>query len=92
MQRREFITLIGGAAAGACPLAARAQQRQQAMPVIGFLSAGTLETVRDYVAAFHRSLADAGFAEGRNVRVEYRWSEGHNDGYPHRLRIWFTVR
>ena len=82
MQRREFITLIGGvAAAGACPLAASAQ-RQQAMPVIGFLSAGTLEMVRDYVAAFHRSLADAGFAEGRNVGVEYRWSEGHNDRLP----------
>ena len=65
MQRREFITLIGGVAgAGVCPLAARAQQ--QAMPLIGFLSAGTLEMVRDYVAAFHRSLADAGFAEGRN--------------------------
>jgi putative ABC transport system substrate-binding protein len=83
MQRREFITLIGGVAgAGACPLATRAQQQRPAMPVIGFLSAGTLEMVRDYVAAFHRSLAAAGFAEGRNVAVEYRWAEGHNDRLP----------
>ena len=83
MQRREFITLIGGVAAtGACPLASRAQQQRPAMPVIGFLSAGTLEMVRDYVGAFHRSLAAAGFAEGRNVAVEYRWAEGHNDRLP----------
>ena len=50
--------------------------------MIGFLSAGTFGTARDYVAAFHRSLADAGFAEGRNVAIEYRWSEGHNDRLP----------
>ena len=61
MRRREFITLLGGATTW--PLAARAQQ--QAMPVIGFLSAGTSEMARDYVAAFHRSLADGGFVEGR---------------------------
>ena len=71
MRRREFITLLGGVAAW--PLAARAQQP---MPVIGFLSAGTFETMRDYVAAFHRSLADGGFAEGRNVGIEYRWIRG----------------
>jgi len=64
----------------AWPLAARAQQ--SAMPVIGFLSAGTLEMARDYIAAFHRSLADGGFAEGRNVGIEYRWSEDHNDRLP----------
>ena len=78
MRRREFVTLLGGATAW--PLAARAQQ--QAMPVIGFLSAGTFEMARDYVAAFHRSLADGGFVEGRNVGIEYRWIEGQNERLP----------
>ena len=71
MRRREFIALVGSAAAW--PLTARAQQA--AMPVIGFLSSGTFENNRDYVAAFHRGLADGGFAEGRDVGIEYRWSE-----------------
>jgi putative ABC transport system substrate-binding protein len=52
------------------------------MPVIGFLSAGTFEMARDYVAAFYRALADGGFAEGRNVGIEYQWSEDHNDRLP----------
>ena len=78
MRRREFITLLGGATAW--PIAARAQQT--VMPVIGFLSAGTFEKNRDYVAAFHRALADGGFTEGRNVGIEYRWSENHNDRLP----------
>ena len=79
MRRREFITLLGGAVAW--PLAARAQQPPT--PVIGFLSAGTFEgNMRDYVAAFHRALTDGGFAEGRNVGIEYRWSEDHSDRLP----------
>ena len=78
MRRRKFITLVGGAAAW--PLVSHAQQ--PAMPVIGFLSYGTFESTRDYVAAFHQSLADGGFAEGRNVGIEYRWSEDHNDRLP----------
>ena len=52
------------------------------MPIVGFLSVGTLESNYKYVAAFHRGLADGGFAEGRNLGVEYRWSEGHNDRLP----------
>jgi putative ABC transport system substrate-binding protein len=79
IRRREFISLLGSAAA-AWPLAARGQQ--PAMPVIGFLSAGTFEMNRDYVAAFHRSLADGGFIEGRNMGIEYRWIEGQNDRLP----------
>ena len=78
MRRREFITLLGGAATW--PLAARAQQ--PAMPVIGYLSGATFEMTREYVAAFHQGLADAGFAEGRNVAIDYRWAEGHNERLP----------
>ena len=78
MKRREFITMLGAAAT--LPLGARAQQ--PAMPVIGYLSGATFEIMREYVAAFHRGLADAGFAEGRNVAIEYRWAEGHNDRLP----------
>src|SRR5215813_1435076 len=78
MRRREFSTVLGGAAAW--PLTTNAQQ--QALPVIGFLSAGTFEKNRDYVAAFHRALANGGYAEGRNVGIEYRWVENHNDRLP----------
>ena len=78
MRRREFITLFGGMAAW--PLAASAQQ--PAMPVIGYLSGASFEMMRDYVAAFHRALADEGFAEGRNLGIEYRWAEGRNDRLP----------
>ena len=79
MRRRDFITLVGGAAA-AWPLGANAQQ--PSMPLIGYLSFGTFENSRDFVAAFHRGLADGGFGEGRNVGIEYRWSEDHNDRLP----------
>jgi putative ABC transport system substrate-binding protein len=78
MNRREFIAGLGGAVAW--PLTARAQQ--PGMPVIGYLDAGSLETRRDAVAAFHRGLSETGYVEGRNVAVEYRWAEDHLDRLP----------
>src|SRR5215467_3770977 len=79
VRRREFLALSGGLSL-AWPVAARAQQRS--MPVIGYLGGTTFEMTRGYVAAFHRGLADAGYTEGRNVAIEYRWAEGHNDRLP----------
>lgn len=78
MRRRDFITVVGSAAAW--PLVAHAQQ--PAMPVIGFLSGASSETMRELVVAFHRGLADTGFTEGRNVTIEYRWAEGNNNRLP----------
>jgi putative ABC transport system substrate-binding protein len=79
MRRRAFITLLGGAAASSIlwPLAAPAQQ--PALPVIGWLSEGTIETRRDVFAAFHQGLAETGYVEGRNVAILYRWTQDQND-------------
>jgi putative ABC transport system substrate-binding protein len=79
MRRRDFITLIGGAAA-AWPLAARAQQ--PAMPVVGFMSARSAEDSVQPVATFRQGLNDGGFVEGQNVAVEYRWANGEYNRLP----------
>jgi putative tryptophan/tyrosine transport system substrate-binding protein len=77
VKRREFITLLGGAAAS-WPMVGRAQQR---LPVVGFLS-GFSPATDPSLAAFRQGLSDTGFVEHQNIGIEYRWAEGHYDRLP----------
>src|SRR5262245_66298761 len=76
MRRREFITLVGGAAAW--PLAARAQQPEK-LPVVGFVSSRSLDGSARHAAAFAKGLSEPGYIEGQNAVIEYHWLSGQND-------------
>src|SRR5262249_28531328 len=82
--RRQFVSLLGGAAAGGIastsPLTASAQQ--PSMPAIGFLSSGSAEAFAHRVRAFHQGLKETGYIDGENLTTLYRWAEGHNDRLP----------
>jgi ABC-type uncharacterized transport system substrate-binding protein len=77
MRRREFISFAGGAVAW--PMVAHAQQT---MPVIGFLHSGSAAAFAEHLPAFHKGLNEAGYVDGQNATVDYRWAEGHNEALP----------
>jgi putative tryptophan/tyrosine transport system substrate-binding protein len=76
--RRDFVSLLGGAAA--CPLAARAQRAS--VPMIGFLGLGSAQSDAYRVTAFRQGLSDAGLVDGQNFTIEYRWADSHYDRLP----------
>ena len=88
MKRREFITLLGGAAAW--PVAARAQQ--SAKPVVGYLVPGVYGQNTHLLALVRQALAEAGYVEGRNLTIEYRYAEGQYDRLPGLPQSWCNVR
>jgi putative ABC transport system substrate-binding protein len=88
VRRRNFITLLGGAAA-AWPLGASAQQRT--IPVVGYFSGGSAGPFAPFLAAIRQGLHETDYVEGQNVAIEYRGAEGHNDRLPAWLPIWFVT-
>src|SRR5215469_2692014 len=78
MRRREFMLILGGAMT--MPLSLRAQQK--AMPVIGYLDVGGPDPANRFQAAFRQGLSEAGYVDGQNVRIEYRWAEGKPERFP----------
>src|SRR6478672_6788701 len=89
MRRRDFVTLLGGAAAW--PLAARAQQTGK-VPTIGFLVAGTPSSHGPWFAVLVKRLRELGWIEGANLVIEYRWAEGHRNATPRLRPSWFGSR
>ena len=79
MKRREFLGMVGGVTA-LRPLSARAQKPE--MPVVGFLSSLSPHELTFVMPAFHQGLGEAGYGEGRNIAIEYRWAEGHYERLP----------
>ena len=80
MRRREFITLLGGAASW--PIAVQAEQPSLSLPVIGYLASRSAADSKLFVAAFRKGLGEAGFVEGQNITIEYRWADGQYDRLP----------
>src|SRR6516165_8482858 len=78
MRRREFITLVGGAVTW--PLAVHAQQ--PAIPVVGFINAASAQNYTRQLTAFLKGLGEAGYVDGQNMKIEYRWADGQNDRLP----------